>query len=138
MDAFSDLLLAIAHFATYFGLALVMLIVFKFLYALITPYDEWKLIKTEQNTAAAIGFGGAIVGFAIALGGVISESVSVVDFVTWGIVALIAQVLAFGIIRFGFMPKIVERIEKGEISAAIVLAGTNIAVGLLNAASMTY
>ncbi|MFA0810083.1 DUF350 domain-containing protein [Microbulbifer epialgicus] len=138
MDQPYDLLTGIVHFAAYFGLSLVFLIAFKFLYALVTPHDEWKLIREEKNTAAAIGFGGAVLGFAIAVGGAASNSVSIIDFATWALVALIAQLVAFAIIRFGFMPRIVERIEDGEVSAGIMLAATTISVGVLNAACMSY
>jgi putative membrane protein len=128
----------IINFASYFGLSLVLLVIFKYIYAFVTPHDEWKLIKEDQNSAAAIGLGGAVVGFAIALGGAASNSVSWGDFLTWGVIALAAQILAFAVVRFVFMPKIVARIEAGEISAGIMLAASNLAVGLMNAACMTY
>ncbi len=134
----NTLLTSILHFSVYFGLSLLFLVIFKYVYKFITPHDEWKLIKEEKNIAAAIGFGGAILGFAIALSGAASNSVSLVDFATWGVVAFIAQTLAFAIVRFGFMRTIIERIEANEISAGIMLAATTIAVGLLNAACMTY
>ncbi|WP_395342201.1 DUF350 domain-containing protein [Ningiella sp. W23] len=133
-----DLLAGLANFAMYFGLALVFLVIFKSVYGLATPHAEWKLIKEEKNTAAAVGFGGAIIGFATALAGAASNSVSVVDFAIWGLVALVAQVIAYSIVRFIFMPKIAERIEKNEVSAGIVLGATNVAVGLINAACMSY
>ena len=134
----TTLISSILNFAAYFSLALILLVVFKYVYAFVTPHDEWKLIKEDQNTAAAIGLGGAVLGFAIALSGAATNSVSLVDFITWGIIALIAQALAFAVVRFVFMPKIVGRIEAGEISAGIMLAATNVSVGLLNAACMTY
>ena len=40
--------------------------------------------------------------------------------------------------RDGFMPLIVQRIEKDEISAGVILATINVAIGLLNAACMSY
>jgi putative membrane protein len=134
----NDLLTSILHFSLYFGVSLLFLVIFKFVFKFVTPHDEWKLIKEEQNTAAAIGFGGTIIGFAIALSGAASNSVSLVDFATWGAVALLAQTMAFALVRFGFMPRIIERIEANEASAGIMLAATSIAVGLLNAACMTY
>jgi putative membrane protein len=134
----ASLLASILNFFVYFGLSLLLLVVFKYIYVFVTPYDEWKLIKEYQNTAASVGLGGAVLGFAIALSGAASNSVSLVDFITWGIIALIAQALAFAVVRFVFMPKIVGRIEAGEVSAGIMLAATNIAVGLLNAACLTY
>lgn len=133
-----DTLIAIGNFALYFGISLVFLMLFKFVYTIVTPHDEWALIKDQQNVAAAIGFGGAIIGFAIALASAASNSVSLLDFATWGVIALIAQCLAFAVVRFIFMPKIVERIEQNEISAGVVLGATSIAIGLLNAACMSY
>ena len=132
------LLTSILHFGAYFGSCLVFLVVFKFAYTFVTPHDEWKLIKEDKNTAAAIGFGGAVIGFSIALGGAASNSVSLIDFVTWGAIALIAQLLAFALVRFFFLPLIVERITSNEVSAGAILGATSIAVGLLNAACMTY
>ena len=133
-----DILIAIGNFALYFGISLVFLMLFKFVYTLVTPHDEWTLIKEKQNVSAAIGFGGAIIGFSLALASAASNSVSILDFATWGVIALIAQCLAFAVVRFVFMPKIVERIEQNEISAGVVLGATSVAIGVLNAACMTY
>ena len=133
-----SLFLAITNFSLYFFGSLAALLIFKFVYTTITPHDEWVLIKENKNTAAAIGFGGGILGFALALAGAASNSVSLLDFATWAVVALVAQTLAFAIPRFIFMPAIVKRIEQGEVSAGIMLAAVSIAVGILNAACMTY
>lgn len=129
---------ALAQFGTYFGTAIFLLILFKFIYVRLTPQNEWRLIKEEKNTAAAIGLSGAVIGFTIAVGGVISNSINYFDFVMWAGVSFIAQVMGFYIIRYIFMPKIVERINNNEVSAGIVLASSNIAIGILNAASVTY
>ena len=138
MDTVIESIAGLGHFALYFGISIALLFAFKILYAFVTPHDEWKLVKEDQNTAAAIGFGGALVGFCIALASAISNSESVIDFVVWGVIAIIAQLFAFGLLRFTFMPKIVERIVNQEVSAGIMLAAVSIGVGLLNAASMTY
>ena len=134
----SELLTGILNFSIYFGLSIFFLVAFKFAYTLVTPHDEWKLIKEEKNGAAAIGFGGAVIGFAIALSGAASNSVSLLDFAIWGAIALVAQLVAFALVRFVFMPQIVERINSNETSAGIMLGATSIAVGLLNAACMSY
>jgi len=126
------------NFIMYFFGSLAALLVFKSVYSRITPQDEWKLIKEDKNTAAAIGFGGSIVGFAVAVSGVVSNSVSMIDFAIWAVIALVAQTVAFAIVRFIFMPAIVKRIEEGEVSAGVILASVSIAVGILNAACMTY
>lgn len=138
MDTIQQSLLGLGDFALYFAIALVLLLTFKFIYVLITPHDEWKLVKEDKNTAAAIGFIGAVIGFSIALGGAATNSTSLIDFAIWGVVGLIAQTVAFAIVRFIFMPRIVERINDNEVSAGIVLGGISIAVGILNAACMTF
>jgi putative membrane protein len=138
MESIQQSLSGLSSFALYFSVALVLLLMFKFIYVLITPHDEWKLVKEEQNSAAAIGFIGAVIGFALALASAASNSVSLIDFAVWGVIALIAQTIAFAIVRFLFMPRIVQRINDKELSAGIVLGGTSVAVGLLNAACMTY
>ena len=138
METIMHSLAGLGSFALYFGLSIVFLFIFKLAYALVTPHDEWKLVKEEKNIAAAIGFGGAIIGFAIALGGAASNSVALLDFAVWALVALIAQSLAFALLRFSFMPKIAERINNNEVSAGVMLASMSVAVGLLNAACMTY
>lgn len=138
MDLIMTSLAGLDNFAIYFGISIVFLFIFKVVYAFVTPHDEWKLVKEEKNVAAAVGFGGALVGFAIALGGAASNSIALIDFAIWGIVAIIAQSLAFALLRFTFMPKIAERINNNEVSAGVMLACMSIAVGLLNAACMTY
>lgn len=138
MEAIAQSLSGLLNFTLYFGLSLIALLVFKVLYVRVTPHDEWVLIKEARNTAAAWAFGGAILGFSIALSGAAANSVGLLDFLIWAIVALIAQLLAFAIIRFGFMPKIVERIEQDEVPAGVMVGLLSISIGLLNAACMTY
>ncbi|GAB2698397.1 DUF350 domain-containing protein [Aliiglaciecola sp. 3_MG-2023] len=138
MDILLDSIAGLGNFAIYFVVSIVLLFIFKIVYAWVTPHDEWKLVKEEKNTAAAIGFGGAIVGFSIALSGAVTNSTSQFDFAIWGFIALIAQVLAFLLLRFTFMPAIAERIDNQEVSAGVMLASMSIGVGLLNAACMTY
>ncbi len=138
MEQIQTSIVGLAGFATYFGISILLLLIFKLVYTLITPHDEWKLVKEGKNSAAALGLVGAVIGFSIALASAATNSVSLVDFLIWGVVALIAQTVAFAIVRFIFMPKIVQRINDNEISAGIVLCGVSIAVGLLNAACMTY
>jgi putative membrane protein len=97
-----------------------------------------ELVKEEKSTAAAIGFGGAMIGFAIALSGAVKNSEFLLDYAIWGVVAIVAQLLAFALLRFTFMPKIAERIQNNEVSAGVMLGAMSVAVGLLNAACMSY
>ena len=138
METILNSISGLGHFVAYFAVSIVLLFVFKIVYAFVTPHDEWKLVKQEKNLAAAIGFGGAIIGFALALSSAVANSASLLDFIVWGVVAIVAQVVAFLLLRFTFMPKIAERIINNEISAGTILAAISVAVGLLHAACMTY
>ncbi|WP_293748516.1 DUF350 domain-containing protein [uncultured Paraglaciecola sp.] len=138
MDAILNSISGLGNFALYFAVSILLLFVFKVVYAFVTPHDEWKLVKEDKNQAAAIGFGGAMIGFSIALAGAVANSEFLIDFVVWGVVAIIAQSFAFALLRFTFMPKIAERIDNNEISAGTILAAVSISVGLLNAACMSY
>ncbi|MGL5800407.1 MAG: DUF350 domain-containing protein [Plesiomonas sp.] len=133
-----SLLSGLGSFALYFFASLFMLMLFKWVYVKITPYDEWTLVKEEKNVAAAITLSGAFIGYSLAIASAASNSVSVFDFIVWGIVAMLAQIIAFLIVRFGFMPSFAERITNNETGAAILMASMSISVGLLNAACMTY
>ena len=138
MEAVLDSLAGLGNFALYFAISIAFLFAFKIIYAFVTPHDEWKLVKDDKNTAAAVGFAGALIGFCIALGGAASNSESLIDFSIWGLVAILAQTLAFALLRFTFMPTIAERINNNEGSAGVMLAGMSVSVGILNAACMSY
>jgi putative membrane protein len=138
MEIWQQSLIGLSDFIIYFAVSLVLLLVFKWTYTLVTPHDEWRLVKEQHSVAAAIGLAGAVMGFCIALAGAVSNSASLVDFIIWGLIALIAQLLAFAVLRFTFMPKIAERISNDEVSAGVMLGSVSVAVGLLNAACMTY
>jgi putative membrane protein len=123
-------------FVSYFLLAIVLMVVFWLLYTWVTPHDEMALVK-ENNAAAAVALGGALIGFALPLSGAITHSLTLLDCAIWGVIALVMQVLTFLVLRFA-LPHLPERIARGEMAAAVLTAGASIAIGLLNAASMTY
>jgi putative membrane protein len=125
------------HFVVAFGLACILLAAFKRLYQISTPYNERALIATG-NPAAAIALGGAIIGFALPLASALSVTADPVEFVAWGVLAGVIQIVASLVVRRFVVRDLVERIESGNIASAIYLAATSIGIGLLNAASMTY
>ena len=67
-------------FLSFFFTAIVLVVIFLYLYAIVTPYDDYKLIFEDNNLAAALGFGGAIIGVSIPLYSALVHSVSYVDF----------------------------------------------------------
>ena len=118
-------------------LSCALLALFKRIYQAITPYNERALIA-EGNMAAAVVLGGSMLGFALPLASALTETDDRVEFVMWGILAGIVQILSFTILRRFIVADVKGNIEAGNMAVAIYLAATAIAVGLLNAASMTY
>jgi putative membrane protein len=131
-----DSLQGFPSFLAYLALALVLLVLFGFLYSAVTPHREFKLIQQNQP-AAAIAFGGALVGFVLPLSSAISNSVSLLDCALWGFIALVVQLLVWFFLRL-VLRDLPQRITQGELAAGIFAAFVAIAVGLLNAACMTW
>lgn len=123
-------------FLAYFALAMVLLLVFIRIYTWITPHSELALIRAN-NGAAALAFGGALIGFALPLSSAITHSLSLLDCAIWGAVALVVQVLTFVVLRIS-LKQLPERIEQGEIASGTFAAAVAIAVGMINAACMSY
>jgi putative membrane protein len=126
-----------SYFLLAFGLACVFLVAFQLIYQATTPQDERKLIR-EGNVAAAITFGGAIVGFALPVASALNQTVSIAEFAAWAALAGVVQIVAAFIIRLLVIKDVHTRIERGEVATGIYLAAVAIAIGLINAASMTY
>lgn len=132
LDSFQGLI----DFAKYFVAALGFLLVFCAIYCKVTPYDELKLVR-EGKTAPAISFGGAFIGFVLPLHSAITHSVGFMDMLTWALVAMVVQILVFSAVRVIFKD-LVKQIEDNQVASATLLAFFSVAIGLLNAASMTY
>lgn len=136
----SDSILAsiagLPEFLSFFVLAVLLSLLFIRFYSWLTPHDEFSLIRAN-NPAAAIAFAGALLGFALPLASAIEHSISLLDCAIWGAIALVAQVLTFTAVRIA-LRELPARITRGELAAGIFSAGCSVAIGLINAASMTF
>jgi len=126
---------SLSEFLIFFVVAAVLTILFVLIYTRITRHNEIDLIK-NNSVAASVAFSGSLIGFGFPLASTIINSVTVVEMVLWGIIALIVQVLTYLLIRLP-MPRISERIEADEVAAGIWLGSCSLVAGILNAASMT-
>ncbi len=133
LEAFQSGALA---FLLAFGVALLFAVAFQFVYQLVTPHNERRLIR-EGNAAAAVAFGGALIGYALPLASALTQAQGLAEFAAWAVLAAVIQILTFVIIRRLVVADVAARIERGELPIAIYLAAISIAVGLINAASMT-
>ena len=126
---------AVIGFILYISVALVLFWVFQFIYTHLTPHREFALIR-DNNSAAAIALGGALIGFSLPASNIIAYSVSLLDFVVWVVIAAVVQLLAFALTSL-VLKGLASRIAKGEMAAAIYAAAVAISVGFLNSACMT-
>lgn len=124
------------EFCMYFSAALGFVLLFCLVYCVLTPYNELRLIR-NGNTAAAISFGGALLGFVLPLHSAITHSVSLVDMMIWAMIAMLVQFAIFGSFRLIYK-NLVRDIEKDQAAAATILAFCSVSIGILNAACMTY
>jgi len=122
-------------FISYFVPALLLVACFGAVYSWLTPHNEFALIRSG-NSSAAIAFGGSLIGFVLPLCTAIVHAVSLLDFLIWGLIALIVQLLTFFAVRL-CVPGLPARIAADQTAAAIFVALSSIAVGLVNAACMT-
>lgn len=129
-------LFGLSAFGAYFAACIGLWVLFALLYAMVTPYRELSLIR-EGNTAAACSYSGALLGFIIPLASAVTHSVGMTDMIIWGIVALVVQVATFFVVRLLF-PSIVQDIPNNQTAKGIFLGVMSLAVGIINAACMTY
>lgn len=124
----------VAHLV-YFGIASVAVVAFVAIYVTVTPHHEFRLIR-QGNSAAALSLGGAILGYTIPLAKAVAQSEGIPEMLLWSVVALVAQLVAYGIARL-VLPQISADVDAGKPASGIFLAATAIAIGLLNSAAMT-
>lgn len=122
-------------FLAYFGTGLGVLVVAAIVVSLVTPHHEVRLIRSG-NSAAATAFAGILVGLALPLHAAISNSVSLLDALLWGVVSAAVQIVAYLLTR-AVSPKLSQHITENGLAAGILSAGVSISVGLVNAAAMT-
>lgn len=124
----------IAHLS-YLGIAVAAVLAFVTIYVTITPHKEFRLIR-QGNSAAAISLSGAILGYTIPLAKAVSQSESIIEMLLWSGVALLAQLVAYGLCRV-ILPELSAHVDEGKTASSIFMAAIAVAIGLLNSAAMT-
>ena len=116
------------------GVTLLMLLIGATIYSLLTPYKEIHQIR-EGNSAAAVAYGGVIIGLAIPLAASMAASTSVRDIVLWGGATIVLQLFVFRLVDF-LLAGLPNRINEGEVSAAVLLVAAKLAAALVLAAAV--
>ena len=63
--------------------------------------------------------------------------VGLLDMAVWGLIALVVQLLAYGAGRL-LLPDLARAIPAGQVATGVLLGALSLAIGILNAACMTY
>lgn len=116
------------------GTAGLLLLVASTIYVLLTPWRELALVK-DGNGSAGLALAGAILGLAIPIASCLASSVTLMDLLLWGGVALLLQLISYRIIDM-ILRDIPRRIENDEAGAAIVLIAAKVSVAVLLAAGL--
>jgi putative membrane protein len=116
------------------GIALLLLMIGSTIYSILTPYKEIQQIR-EGNSAAAVSYGGVIVGLAIPLAASIAASTSYREILLWGGATVILQLFVFRLVDF-LLAGLPNRINEGEVSASVLLVAAKLAAALILAASL--
>jgi putative membrane protein len=117
------------------GVILLILFLGGVLYALLTPHKEVSQIR-DGNAAAAVAFGGVIVGLAIPLAAALMASSSLREIALWGAATVVVQLLVFRLTDLVLMG-LPGRVRDGEISAAVLLVAAKLAAALILAAAVS-
>jgi putative membrane protein len=103
-------------------------------YALITPHKEVALVR-EGNAAAAVSFGGVLVGLALPLAASLAASESFAELVVWGATTVFVQLAVFRLTDLA-LHDLPTRIARGEMAAAALMVGAKIATAVVLAAAV--
>ena len=132
----AEYLSTLPNFMVYLGTGLGLLAVFMLIYAWITPQREMPLIR-QGNISASVVFGATLLGFALPLASAVAHSVNVIDLLLWGAIACVVQGIASLVLRL-VIHDLRAHIEADRVSVAITMASLKLALGLLNAAAVSY
>jgi putative membrane protein len=103
-------------------------------FALLSPNREVQRVR-EGNAAAAVSFGGAIVGLALPIAASVIVSTSLVGLALWGVATSLLALLGFRLIDLLFTG-LPQRLRDGDVGAAVLLVAARLAVAIVLAASL--
>src|ERR1700738_744701 len=98
-------------FLVYFCTAIVVVVVYLFVYTRVTPHDEFKLIR-DNDPAAAIALGLSLLGFVLPVVSAIAHSANIVDCLIWSLIALVIQIVVYYVVKIP-VPNLSAKIDAG-------------------------
>jgi len=118
----------------FLGTSIALVVLGMILYIWATPHREFELIR-QGNRAAAIGFGGTLLGLAYAINAQSSSTWVLTELAAWGLVAVVVQVVVFFVVS-RLLGNFKEEIQKDNVAYGMIIAFTAIGTGILNAGAL--
>ena len=122
-------------YLAFVGTLSALIVGFSAIYSTITPFNEISLIR-RGNRAAALSFAGTKIGIALPLAVLATRTSDITVLAMWGAVALVMQLVAYGVAAL-VLRDVKSRMESDTVSYGIAIGGFSIAIGLINAGSLT-
>ncbi|WP_028456448.1 DUF350 domain-containing protein [Chitinilyticum litopenaei] len=132
---FATYLPLLLTYLSYLGSGIALLLVFSVLYAKVTPLDELKLIR-EGCTAAALSYGGALIGFSLTLASSAWHVNMLHYFLIWGALAMLVQILVH-IVLSRCIKGLAQALIENNIAVGAFSGSVSLAVGIINAGSLS-
>jgi putative membrane protein len=104
-------------------------------HSLMSPAKEIAAIRAG-NPAAAISFGGVILGLALPLARSLQASTSLIETVIWALAATVLALLVFRLID-ALLRGLPQRVKEADVAAGALLAAAKVACALIIAAAFS-
>ena len=126
---------ALLAYLSYVGSGALLLALFTVLYCRVTPLDEMQLIR-QHNQAAALSFGGALVGFSLTLASSAWHLNTVEKFLLWGVLAMLVQIVVHMLLS-RCVRDLQQALQDNNTAMGLLAGSVQLAVGVLNAGSLS-
>ncbi|WP_432723546.1 DUF350 domain-containing protein [Jeongeupia wiesaeckerbachi] len=115
------------------GLALVAL--FAAVYTRVTPFAEIALIR-QGCLAAALSFGGALLGFSFTVAASAVIHASYPMFLLWAATAALVQLVAYSVLS-RLLPQMNQALIENNVAMGALMGSVSLTVGVINAACLS-
>lgn len=139
---------AFINFLIYLGVSIPILVLGVLVFVFTTPYREFEMIREASQTdnplkvaagqAATYDLSGKILGLTIVLASAILSAQNLIDFVLWGVIGVVFQVIVFYLFHLITPLSVIKEIPKGNVSVAIFSSRISLISSLILAASIYY
>ena len=126
---------ALLAYLSYLGSGALLLALFTVLYCRVTPLDEMQLIR-QHNQAAALSFGGALIGFSLTLASSAWHLNTVEKFLLWGALAMLVQIVVH-VLLSRWVRDLQQALQDNNTAMGLLAGSVQLAAGVLNAGSLS-